>query len=155
MSALHKNNKNKAQQSSKQEFRGKSNDSSSSDAQKGQIQINGSKSNQNFTEDKFKKMRTEHLQVAKKYAQKYESSSEEEGDLECETIIKSVFKSYYGDDSQLQKTQEYLENILSSGASTCLICIGNVKRSDYVSCLNSPIICRRPTSNFILLFILS
>lgn len=83
-------------------------------------------------QEKFKEIRNEHLKAAKKYTENYESSSDEE-DFECQTILESVFKSYNGDRSYLQKTQEFLEHCFTSGASTCLICIGNVKRSDYVS----------------------
>lgn len=82
--------------------------------------------------DKFKEIRNEHLKAAQKYTENYESSSDEE-DFECQPILESVFKSYNGDRAQLQKTQEFLEHCFTSGASTCLICIGNVKRSDYVS----------------------
>lgn len=83
-------------------------------------------------QEKFKEIRNEHLKAAKKYTENYESSSDEE-DFECQSILESVFKSYNGDQAQLQKTQEFLEHCFTSGASTCLICIGNVKRSDYVS----------------------
>lgn len=83
-------------------------------------------------QDKFKEIRNEHLKAAKKYTENYESSSDEE-DFECQPILESVFRSYGGDRAQLQKTQEFLEHCFTSGASTCLICIGNVKRSDYVS----------------------
>lgn len=83
-------------------------------------------------QEKFKEIRNEHLKAAKKYTENYESSSDEE-DFECQPILESVFKSYNGDRTQLQKTQEFLEHCFTSGASTCLICIGNVKRSDYVS----------------------
>lgn len=89
---------------------------------------------QNAAHNRFKEIQTEHLQAAKKYTQNYESSSEEENGLEND-ILESVFKNYGGDKSQLQKTQEFLENVFQSGASTCLICIGNVKRTDYVSYL--------------------
>lgn len=85
-------------------------------------------------QDKFKEIRNEHLKAAKKYTENYESSSDEE-DFECQPILESVFKSYGGDRTQLKKTQEFLEHCFTSGASTCLICIGNVKRSDYVSLL--------------------
>lgn len=89
-------------------------------------------------QEKFKEIRNEHLKAAKKYTENYESSSDEE-DFECQSILESVFKSYNGDRTYLQKTQEFLEHCFASGASTCLICIGNVKRSDYVSYLKSEI----------------
>lgn len=82
---------------------------------------------------KFKQVQLEHLQAAKKHIRDYESSSEEEEEIECDTLIASVFKEYAGEKNQLRKTQEFLENIFQSGAVTCLICIATVKRSDYVS----------------------
>lgn len=93
---------------------------------------NKTKPNSSVAQEKFKEIRNEHLKAAKKYTENYESSSDEE-DFECQPILESVFKSYNGDRTQLQKTQEFLEHCFTSGASTCLICIGNVKRSDYVS----------------------
>lgn len=87
---------------------------------------------QNVAKAKFKEVQLEHLQAAKKHIVNYESSSEEE-DLDSDTLLKSVFKGYDGDKTQLRKTQEFLENIFQSGAATCLICIATVKRSDYVS----------------------
>lgn len=86
-------------------------------------------------QEKFKEIRNEHLKAAQKYTENYESSSDED-DFDGQTILESVFKSYNGDRTQLQKTQEFLEHCFTSGASTCLICIGNVKRSDYVSVSN-------------------
>lgn len=85
---------------------------------------------------KFKAVQKENLEAAKKHVQNYESSSEEE-DLEIDTLLESVFKGYGGERNELQKTQEFLENVFQSGAATCLICIGTVKRSDYIwSCDN-------------------
>lgn len=81
--------------------------------------------------DKFKEVQKKHLQAAQKHIEHYESSSEEE--LENDSLLESVFKSYGGDKAQLQKTQEFLENAFQSGAATCLICIATVKRTDYVS----------------------
>lgn len=101
-----------------------------------QVQGKGAAYEQSLAKDKFEEIQNEHLQVAKKYAQNYESSSEEE-ELEGDAILESVFGSYGGDRNQSRKTQEFLENIFVSGASTCLICIGNVKRTDYVSHSNS------------------
>lgn len=79
----------------------------------------------------FEEIQKRNIEAAKKHADKYESSSEEE--LESDSLLESVFKSYGGDRSQLQKTQEFLENVFQSGTATCLICIASVKRTDYVS----------------------
>lgn len=82
---------------------------------------------------KFNEVQLEHINAAKKHIQNYESSSEEEDDdLEYDKLIQSVFKEYNGDQNQLKKTQEFLENVFQSGTATCLICIATVKRSDYV-----------------------
>lgn len=79
----------------------------------------------------FNDIRKKHIEAAKVHTENYESSSEEE--LENDSLLASVFKSYGGDKSQLQKTQEFLENVFQSGTATCLICIASVKRTDYVS----------------------
>lgn len=82
---------------------------------------------------KFNEVQLEHIKAAKKHIQNYESSSEEEdNDLEYDKLIQSVFREYNGDQNQLKKTQEFLENVFQSGTATCLICIATVKRSDYV-----------------------
>lgn len=81
---------------------------------------------------KFKEVQKEHLEKAKKLIESYELSSDDE-EIESDALLKSVFKSYDGDRLQLQKTQEFLENVFQSGAATCLICIATVKRTDYVS----------------------
>lgn len=86
--------------------------------------------NPNTIAEKFKEVQKKHIQAAKKHIENYESSSEEE--LENDSLLESVFKSYAGDKNQLQKTQEFLENVFQSGAATCLICIATVKRTDYV-----------------------
>lgn len=79
----------------------------------------------------FNDIRKKHIEAAKIHTENYESSSEEE--LENDSLLESVFKGYGGDKSQLQKTQEFLENVFQSGTATCLICIASVKRTDYVS----------------------
>lgn len=48
-------------------------------------------------------------------------------------VTESVFKNYAGDNSELQRTQDFLENVFQSGAATCLICIATVKRTEAVS----------------------
>lgn len=91
---------------------------------------------------KHREIQMKHLQSARKHIQYYESSSEEEEELEKSVLLESVFRGYNGDRDQLRRTQEFLENVFQSGASTCLICIGTVKRTDYVSntVINSVII---------------
>lgn len=79
----------------------------------------------------FDEIKKKHLQAAQKHAGGYESSSEEE--LESDSLLQSVFKGYSGEQSQLKKTQQFLENVFQSGTATCLICIATVKRSDFVS----------------------
>lgn len=79
----------------------------------------------------FNDIRKKHIEAAKIHTENYESSSEEE--LENDSLLESVFKGYGGDKSQLQKTQEFLENVFQSGTATCLVCIASVKRTDYVS----------------------
>lgn len=50
-----------------------------------------------------------------------------------EFSTESVFKNYAGDNAELQRTQDFLENVFQSGAATCLICIATVKRTEAVS----------------------
>ncbi len=50
-------------------------------------------------------------------------------------VAESVFKNYAGDNSELQRTQDFLENVFQSGAATCLICIATVKRTEPVGVL--------------------
>lgn len=86
--------------------------------------------NMKKSSDKFQAIQKKHIKAAQKHIENYESSSEEE--LENDSLLESVFKSYGGDKSQLHKTQEFLENVFQSGTATCLICIASVKRTDYV-----------------------
>ena len=48
----------------------------------------------------------------------------------------AVLQSYAamgGANTDLGRTQHFLEEVFQSGAATCLICIGSVKRIDAVS----------------------
>lgn len=90
---------------------------------------NGEKSLNNVT-DKFKEVQRKHIEAAKKHIEAYESSSEEE--LENNTLLESVFKNYQGEKDQLQKTQDFLENVFQCNTAACLICIRTVKRTDSV-----------------------
>lgn len=104
-----------------------------STVQKPKIDSEINKKNAKYSVKKFNEVQLEHIKAAKKHIQNYESSSEEEDDdLEYDKLIQSVFKEYNGDQNQLKKTQEFLENVFQSGTATCLICIATVKRSDYV-----------------------
>lgn len=102
-----------------------SNKSNPSDRSSNDLQIQVKKPN--------KEIQIKHFQSAKDHIQYYESSSEEEEELETDQLLESVFKGYNGNRDQLRRTQEFLEHVFQSGASTCLICIGTVKRTDYVS----------------------
>lgn len=103
-------------------------------------------------DQKFKEARQKHEEYAKKHNMlEYDSSSDEE--LESSMLGKffqttnnwqvthsinkifpeSVFKNYAGDNLELQRTQDFLENVFQSGAATCLICIATVKRTEAVS----------------------
>lgn len=104
-------------------------------------------------DQKFKEARQKHEEYAKKHnILEYDSSSDEElqtesmlGKFSNEQLLKSqltkftisvpesVFKNYAGDNSELQRTQDFLENVFQSGAATCLICIATVKRTEAVS----------------------
>lgn len=88
------------------------------------------------SEEKFKEASKKNIEAAKKNLQNYESSSEEE-DIPSNNILDSVFKGYSGDNVDLQKTQEFLENVFLSGTAICLICIGSVKRLDPIWSCNS------------------
>lgn len=107
-------------------------------------------------DQKFKEAKEKHEEYAKKHnILEYDSSSDE--DLETGSMLgiielfrfnidlelkiffftshtESVFKNYVGDNSELQRTQDFLENVFQSGAATCLICIATVKRSEAVRC---------------------
>lgn len=89
--------------------------------------------------DRFQQAQSKHLEAARKIASQasYESSSDEE-ELAGESLLASVFKGYAGDDGQLSKTQQFLENVFQSGSAICLICIATVKRADYVSSTKLP-----------------
>lgn len=65
-----------------------------------------------------------------------ESSSEE--DLDDSRIIQKTFQQYAGDDGRdIKKTQELLQDSLTSGALVCLICIESIKRNHSIwSCKN-------------------
>lgn len=62
--------------------------------------------------------------------EKLESSSSEE-ELDDSAILQKTLSQYSdGDEQNLMKTREYLQDILTSGALVCLICIESIKRND-------------------------
>lgn len=70
--------------------------------------------------------------VQKHIKQEYDSS-EEEDELESDSILGSVLQGYSqvgGRSEDLGRTQRFLEDAFQSGAASCLICIGSVKRND-------------------------
>lgn len=72
--------------------------------------------------------------VKKHMVSEYESSDEED-DIQVDPIVGSVLQTYAamgGASSDLGRTQHFLEEVFQSGAATCLICIGSVKRVDPV-----------------------
>ncbi|KAK3912840.1 NF-X1-type zinc finger protein NFXL1 [Frankliniella fusca] len=92
-----------------------------------------SKSNSKFDEARLKM----EAAVKKHMVQNYESSDEED-DIQVDPIVGSVLQSYAaigGSNVDLGRTQHYLEELFQSGAATCLICIGSVKRIDPVRAL--------------------
>ncbi|XP_058459485.1 NF-X1-type zinc finger protein NFXL1 [Malaya genurostris] len=90
------------------------------------------------SEEKFNQAHRKHVESAKKYTQQYESSEDEdEGDTASQEILGTVLKNYTGYGGDIDKTQEYLQNLLESRSAVCLICIGAVKRADSIwSCRN-------------------
>lgn len=82
--------------------------------------------------DKFLQAQTKHIEAARKHVTNtYESSSEDE-EMASDSVLAAIFKGYAGEKGQLNKTQQFLENVFQSGSAICLICIATVKRADYV-----------------------
>ncbi|XP_035220753.1 NF-X1-type zinc finger protein NFXL1-like isoform X2 [Stegodyphus dumicola] len=60
-------------------------------------------------------------------------SSSSEDELDDSAIIENTFSHYSVDENlNLKKTREFLQDILTSGAVVCLICIESVKRNDKI-----------------------
>uniref|UniRef100_A0A1B6CP89 PHD-type domain-containing protein n=1 Tax=Clastoptera arizonana TaxID=38151 RepID=A0A1B6CP89_9HEMI len=94
---------------------------------------NADKSSERFLEahNRLQASVKKHLSASKGY----DESSSEEDDLESETILGSVLKSYAqigGKSEDLGRTQNFLEDTFQSGAATCLICIVTVKRNEAI-----------------------
>jgi hypothetical protein len=76
--------------------------------------------------EKFAEVHRKNLETAKKHlnTQQYESSSDEENGEDSQNLLTSVFKNYGGNLQDLERTQQFLEESMRSGAEICLICIG-------------------------------
>jgi hypothetical protein len=76
--------------------------------------------------EKFAEVHRKNLESAKKHlsTQQYESSSDEENGEDSQNLLTSVFKNYAGNQQDLERTQQFLEESMRSGAEICLICIG-------------------------------
>ncbi|XP_061400668.1 NF-X1-type zinc finger protein NFXL1 [Musca vetustissima] len=84
---------------------------------------------------KFNEVHARNIDVARKMVENYESSDSDEDELDEKAILNTLYKHYDKekvDERLLAKTSGFLENILQSGAATCLICIGSIKRTDAV-----------------------
>nr|CAH7743895.1 unnamed protein product [Callosobruchus chinensis] len=105
-------------------------------------QRKGGNSNNDPTpsEDKFKRAQSKLQAAVQKHIEEYESSSEEEEEVQSSNLIEKILKNYtssYGEQDNIGRTQNFLEQAFTAGASTCLICISRVKRDDQVwSCTN-------------------
>ncbi|KAI8039370.1 hypothetical protein M5D96_008093 [Drosophila gunungcola] len=83
--------------------------------------------------EKFNKAQAKNLAAAQKLVDTYASSSEDEGDLDEQHILELLYKNYRptesaGSSKDAARTSTFLENTLHSGAATCLICIGSIRR---------------------------
>ncbi|CAL9694794.1 unnamed protein product [Knipowitschia caucasica] len=96
-------------------------------------------------ESRFEEIRKSNIAAAQRLAERgFSSSSSDEDDDEDVSskdgkrgqILASTFTSYSqqtgGDSAGLQRTGQYVNELFQSGALTCLICIGSVKRTQPV-----------------------
>ncbi|KAK9887146.1 hypothetical protein WA026_020593 [Henosepilachna vigintioctopunctata] len=86
------------------------------------------------SESKFKDAQKKLQASVQKHIKEYESSSEEE-DVSTSIVIEKIIANYTSTGSpneKLTRTELYLKDTLSPGATTCLICISKVKRDDQV-----------------------
>lgn len=84
-------------------------------------------------EAKFKEAQMKLQLLVQKHLEDKSISSDEEEELETNSILGSVIKNYSqygGKNEDLERTQNFLENVFHSGAAACLICIETVKRND-------------------------
>ncbi|XP_058066575.1 NF-X1-type zinc finger protein NFXL1 [Anopheles bellator] len=104
-----------------------------------QPKLSSSGGKQKTAQEKFNQVQREHMEKARLYTKEYISSEEEEDDggqaaggAATQNILGEVLKNYHGADSDMGKTQEYLQNLLESRNAVCLICIETVKRADKI-----------------------
>ncbi|XP_034109724.1 NF-X1-type zinc finger protein NFXL1 [Drosophila albomicans] len=95
--------------------------------------------------EKFNKAQAKNLAAAQKVMDTYASSSEDEGELDEKHILDLLYKHYQSspggarsvERNDANRTATFLENTLHSGAATCLICIGSIRRVESIwSCKN-------------------
>jgi len=109
--------------------------------------------------EKFNKAQAKNLAAAQKLVDTYASSSEDEGELDenhilgkstdacdvsfenhqilCFIFSELLYKNYKpsdnaGSSKEAARTSTFLENTLHSGAATCLICIGSIRRVEAI-----------------------
>ncbi|KAH8315852.1 hypothetical protein KR067_011340 [Drosophila pandora] len=85
--------------------------------------------------EKFNKAQAKNLAAAQKLVETYASSSEDEGELDEKQILDQLYKHYQpsdGSSKDAARTATFLENTLHSGAATCLICIGSIRRVEAI-----------------------
>ncbi|XP_016966713.1 NF-X1-type zinc finger protein NFXL1 [Drosophila biarmipes] len=87
--------------------------------------------------EKFNKAQAKNLAAAQKLVDTYASSSEDEGELDEQHILELLYKNYRpaespGSSKDAARTSTFLENTLHSGAATCLICIGSIRRVEAI-----------------------
>ncbi|ALC44013.1 CG15011 [Drosophila busckii] len=95
--------------------------------------------------EKFNKAQQKNLAAAQKLVEAYASSSEDEGELDEKHILDLLYKHYQSlpqgagkatgnkqNDNNANRTATFLENTLHSGAATCLICIGSIRRVESI-----------------------
>ncbi|GAA6081053.1 NF-X1-type zinc finger protein NFXL1 isoform X2 [Tachysurus ichikawai] len=100
------------------------------------------------SQSKFDEIRKSNQAAAQRLAESQYSSSSDDDDDDDEDevlgkrgrILESTLTTYTsqtgGDVSDLERTRQYLNEAFQSGAITCLICIGSVKRTQAVwSCV--------------------
>ncbi|KAH8296583.1 hypothetical protein KR054_008304 [Drosophila jambulina] len=89
--------------------------------------------------EKFNKAQAKNLAAAQKLVDTYASSSEDEGELDEKHILDLLYKHYKPSEAAVgsckdaaARTSTFLENTLHSGAATCLICIGSIRRVEAI-----------------------
>lgn len=80
---------------------------------------------------KFNQVQQKQQAALSKFVNSIESSSDEE-ELAKDNVIDLATKNYSLNGASLGRTQIYLEDALTSGAATCLICISTVKRTQSI-----------------------